>query len=71
MRAVFCGDLWLAFRYNALICALPFLLAAAWYAPERVRKRMGGDALTYCVVLLLGLFTLVRNLPGFSFLRVA
>ncbi len=70
LAAIVDGDLDLAFRSNALVLLLPLLAVAVSIGPESVRNRLRGEGLARYLLLLLTLFFVVRNLPGFSFLSL-
>ncbi|HUC84572.1 MAG TPA: DUF2752 domain-containing protein [Candidatus Acidoferrales bacterium] len=74
LYALLHGDWTAAFRDNALLVAgLPLAAARlAWFALNRWRGRLNGDFLPakflFPLLIVIGLFGVLRNLPAFAFL---
>lgn len=65
------GQPMLAMRSNALLFVAPFIVTGLQLLPKSWGERLNGDLRAAVLIAVLVLFTVVRNLPWFWFLRPA
>lgn len=71
LGALLSGQPMLAIRSNALLFVVPFIVIGLELLPKSWGGRLGGDLRTVVLIAVLVLFTVIRNLPWFWFLRPA
>lgn len=71
LAALLGGQPMLAMRSNALLFVAPFIVIGLEFLPKSWEGRLGGDLRAAVLIAVLILFTVIRNLPWFWFLRPA